>query len=229
MEADFHRHLPDHCTLHTARMYLESTTATGEEEMLEEHLPRAVRDLATAKPDACVFGCTSAGALRGNAHESELIERVSSELECPVASVAAAVRAEIQRIGAKSVTVITPYIGELNALVRDSLETAGITVACIHGLGIIDNFAIASVGPEELVRVARRYYRRHRSDALFISCTNLRALETVEELEDELDVPVITSNGAALRAVLTIVDDLRRRHEENRGTLRRYESAHRPL
>lgn len=229
MEADFHRHLPDDCTLHTARMYLQTTTAASEGAMLEEHLPRAVRDIATAKPDVCIFGCTSAGALRGNDHESAMIERVSSEAKCPVVSVAAAVRAEIQRIGAGSVTVITPYIEELNAFVRDSLEAAGVAVAGIYGLGIVDNFAIASVAPEELWSVARRYYRRHRSDALFISCTNLRALETVERLEVELDVPVITSNGAAVSAVLTILEDVRKRREEDTSALRQYESAHRVL
>ena len=34
--------------------------------------------------------------------------------------------------------------------------------------------------------------------ALFISCTNLHAMQVVDELERELDVPVVTSNSATL-------------------------------
>jgi maleate isomerase len=33
-------------------------------------------------------------------------------------------------------------------------------------------------------------------DTIFISCTNLRALRILEELENELDKPVISSNAA---------------------------------
>ena len=44
--------------------------------MLDEHLPTTAADLATARPDVVVFACTSAGALRGNAYEADLIERL---------------------------------------------------------------------------------------------------------------------------------------------------------
>jgi acyl-CoA synthetase (AMP-forming)/AMP-acid ligase II len=77
MEADLYRRLPADATLLTARMYLVETTPAGEAAMLDDHLPGAVRDLATARPDAVVFGCTSAGALRGNAYEAELVRRIA--------------------------------------------------------------------------------------------------------------------------------------------------------
>ena len=56
-------------------MYLEETTPEGESAMLDDYLPTAVNDLRSARPDVVVFGCTSAGALRGNDYEAELIER----------------------------------------------------------------------------------------------------------------------------------------------------------
>ena len=39
-------------------------------------------------------------------------------------------------------------------------------------------------------------------DGVFVSCTALRAMETVEHLEAELDKPVVTSNASALWAAL---------------------------
>ncbi len=40
------------------------------------------------------------------------------------------------------------------------------------------------------------------ADGIFISCTNFRALEGVEELEAELGKPVLTSNTTAMWHVL---------------------------
>ena len=43
-------------------------------------------------------------------------------------------------------------------------------------------------------------------DGVFVSCTALRAMETVEHLEVELDKPVVTSNASALWAALRRVN-----------------------
>ena len=65
MEVDFYRHLPAAATVHTGRMYMEATTVKGEEEMLDKHCLPAAADVATAKPDLMVFGCTSGGGVAG--------------------------------------------------------------------------------------------------------------------------------------------------------------------
>jgi len=54
-EVDFYRRLPPDSTVHTARMYLEETTPEGESAMLDEHLPTAVGDVTTARPDVVLF------------------------------------------------------------------------------------------------------------------------------------------------------------------------------
>ena len=56
MEVDFYRALPSDVTLHTARMYMVETTPEGEAAMLDDYLPAAIRDLASARPDVVVFG-----------------------------------------------------------------------------------------------------------------------------------------------------------------------------
>jgi len=39
-------------------------------------------------------------------------------------------------------------------------------------------------------------------ELLFVSCTNFRALEARERIEQDLELPVVTSNHAALESVL---------------------------
>ena len=103
IEVDFYRRLPADATLHTARMYLEETTPEGESAMLDDHLPVAINDLRSARPDVMVFGCTSAGALRGNAYEAELIKRIADETGAQTFSVAASVRRVIREAGGRRV------------------------------------------------------------------------------------------------------------------------------
>ena len=46
MEVDFYRHLPDSVTVHTGRMYMESTTVQGEGEMLDVYAIQTAEVLA---------------------------------------------------------------------------------------------------------------------------------------------------------------------------------------
>src|SRR6476661_3797200 len=176
-EPDFYTRLPDGCALHTARMFLEETTPEGESVMLDEHVPRAIVDLATARPDVVVFACTSAGALRGNEYEAELIERISQQTGSPTVSVAASVRRTINAQKPDRVGVITPYVDSLNDKIRESLEADGVSVTAIHGLGISENFTIAEVEPERIVSFATECFSPGDIDLLFASCTNFRALD----------------------------------------------------
>jgi len=207
MEPDFWRVLPPGATLHSGRMYLEDTTPAGEDRMLDEHVLPAARDLATAKPDVIVFGCTSGGALRGNAYDAELCRRISELSGVPTVSVIAAVRQALAATGARRVGVVTPYVDALNQPIRASLEADGIEVARIAGLGISENVRIAEVPVAEITAFAVRELHGLPVpvEAVFVSCTNFPAVAALPELQRRFEVPVVTSNQAAIAAVLELL------------------------
>lgn len=205
MEVDLQRGLGDAATLHTARMFLEETTPEAEAVMLDVHAMPAAASLATARPDVIVFGCTSAGALRGNDYDAELCRRIQEETGVAVVSVIASVRAAIAARTARRVGVVTPYVDALNDRIRASLEDDGLDVRGIFGLGITDNFSIASVTPPEIIELAMRSFRSEEIDLLFVSCTNFRAIEALAELTERFGLPVVTSNMAALGAAIASV------------------------
>ncbi|MGI9861471.1 aspartate/glutamate racemase family protein [Moorella naiadis] len=206
MEVDFYRHLPNSITLHVARMYLRDTTIAGEEEMLDSHFPVALRDLATVEPQAIVFGCTSAGALRGNAYDTELCRRISDTARCPAISTVASVRESLKKRGMQRVAVVTPYIESLNERIQTSLEADGLEVVLIAGLGIHYNFAIAGVSPEEILSFTLKTIEGQKVDGLFLSCTNFHALDVRDRLEYLTGLPVVTSNQAALEQALMVLE-----------------------
>jgi len=206
MEVDFARDLPPGTALHTARMFMEDTTPAGENKMLDEFALPAARDLGTARPDVVVFGCTSAGALRGNDYDAQLCERISELTGAPVVSTIRSVREAIEESGAASIGVITPYVDELNERIRASIEADGIRVAGITGLGITDNFAIAEVGHDEIVAFAERALGPLAAgggiDLAFASCTNFGAMAARPAIAERLGLPVVTSNQAVLEAAV---------------------------
>ncbi len=201
-EVDFYRRLPAAATLHTARMYLEQASPEAEAVMLDQHLPTALSDIATTRPDVVVFACTSAGALRGNAYEGELISMIGERTGARVVSVLAAVRRAILSRHARRIGVLTPYVESLNDKIRASLEADGLEVVAIHGMGITDNLEIGRVEPERIAQFALDCFGQREIDLLFASCTNLRAFEPRERIERALGVPVVTSNHAALEAAI---------------------------
>lgn len=201
-EVDFYRRIPDGVALHTARMYLDEVTPQDEEVMLDEHLPGALRDLATVRPDVVVFSCTSAGALRGNAAEEQLVERIAQRTGAHAISVAASVREAIAARGARRVGVLTPYVAELNEKIEASLQEDGLEIDAIHGMGISANAEIGAVEPERIAQVAAEHFGGTEAELLFVSCTNFRAVDARERIEHELGVPVVTSNQASLDSAL---------------------------
>jgi maleate isomerase len=200
MEPDFTEGLDGSATLHTARMFMEDTTAAGESAMLDEYALPAARDLATAHPDVVVFGCTSAGALRGSDYDADLCRRISETTGVPTISTIASVRAAIRDSGANRVGVITPYVDELNVKICASVEDDGAQVVTICGMGMSENFAIARVPPDDIVEFALAQLSGSGIELVFASCTNFAAMAAMTEIGKRMGLPVVTSNQAVLAA-----------------------------
>lgn len=202
MEVDFYRNLPPEITLHVARMYLYDTTVEGESQMLDLHFPKALTDIATVLPHATVFGCTSAGALRGNEYDAEICGNIEKVAGCKSVSVISSARAALERLNLKKIGVCTPYVEELNKRIKASFEADGVRVEFITGLGIDHNFSLAKVEPPDIERFVLDSIKGYNVEGLFISCTNFRAMEVYAGLEEKLGIPVLTSNRVALAAAL---------------------------
>ncbi|MGH7777495.1 MAG: maleate cis-trans isomerase family protein [Candidatus Dormibacterales bacterium] len=202
VEPDFQSLRPADVTVHSARMHLVETTVAGERAMLEKHLPQAVEDIASMRPHVVAFACTSAGALIGQEAEQDLIARMADSCGCPVVSTNDAAGRLVERSRARRVAILTPYLDELNVGIGASIERRGVEVVALAGMGLSENFKIASVPPEEIVEYALARLTGLAFDLLFVSCTNFRALAARPALAERLGVPVVTSNQATIEVTL---------------------------
>jgi maleate isomerase len=202
VEADFSHSLPAGATLHTARMFLAETTEAAERVMITQYLPQAGVDLASLHPHVVAFACTSGGAVLGTEGEAKLIEDLARTTGALVVSTNEAVKSRIERHHPKQIAVITPYVDELNDYIRAGLEGRGLNVVRIGGLGITENFALASVPPGRIVAFAEEQLAGVDFDLLFVSCTNFRGLAARPALLERFGVPVVTSNQATIEVAL---------------------------
>lgn len=208
MEPDFVRGLPDDVTLHTARMLLDDVTADAEARMLDDETLPAARALGTAQPHVAVFGCTSAGALRGLDADVRMTARIAEATAAPTVSVIQAVRAKLRHLGVRRLAVATPYTEALTERITESLRDLFEIVAVAH-LGLTDNREIGDTPPQRVVEFVRGAFEGVDVDAVFVSCTNFRAVEALDALTDVLGLPVTSSNAATLNAVVAHLQEPR--------------------
>lgn len=198
MEGDFHRVLDGTCRVQTARMMLEDVTAAGEQRMLDEEAEPAARRLCQTEPVVVAFGCTSASSLRGKAYDEALRSRLGKAVGAPVLGVLSSAISMLADAG--PLALFTPYVPELSELIALSLRAGGVQVAKVSSLGISDIRAIGAITPAEIVEHVRSMDLTG-IEAVFCSCTNLRAYEARNDLLAITGRAVVTSNHAMVEAI----------------------------
>ena len=202
MEPDFHRHVREPAVISTTRIFLENVTREAETRMLEDDLPKAINLIRTTAPDLVVFGCTSAGALGTLAHDDGISEMIEKGSGAKAVTVLRAVLQQLSGLGPRRLAVFTPYIEDLTNCIASSLAEAGYPPVKAAGMGIRSNLEIGRVTPAEIVNFVESQIQDCAPDCIFLSCTNWRAIEAIDPLRRKLRLPIITSNQAAIDAVI---------------------------
>jgi len=190
---------PQAVSFHAARIMLRETTPEGLRAM-NEGVEEAGRLLASLSPDAVAYACTSGSFLEGRARLQIQIDAIGAIVGCPVVATSAALIDALQALRIRRLALATPYLDAINRVERAFLTDNGFEVVSVRGLGL-SGPAIREVSPERVFDLACAA-DCEAADALFLSCTDLRALEVVGALEARLQKPVLTSNQVTLWALL---------------------------
>lgn len=193
-EADFFDMAPEGVAVHITRLKTEDYTTN---ETLSRHI-EYMADAAAClqpdvRPDVISYTCTSGSIVIGE-------ERVMAEIQkgapwarpmCLVTGVVDALR----ELGAKKLVVGTPYVDEVNTAEAEFLLTKGFEILDIQGLNLTTGTEMGCVTPAYWKEFALEIDQPD-ADVIFLSCSGIRALEVVEEIEQTSGKPVITSNQA---------------------------------
>ena len=202
IEPEFAWMAPPGLSFHAARVMLRETTEEGLRAMNAE-VAAAAALIASVSPDVVAYACTSGSFLNGLAGLRRQIDAITAIVGCPVVATSAALIEAMQALSIRRVALATPYLDAINQVERRFLEECGIEVVAMEGLGL-SGMAIREVPPEAVVALVSRA-DRPQAEGVFVSCTDFRALEVVDELERLLGKPVLTSNQVTLWAILRIL------------------------
>ena len=147
--------------------------------------------LPDEKLDCVVYGCTSGTIASGYDSIKNKINLAKPEAKVVTPS-SAAVNA-LRKMNVKKVSIFTPYSEKLNNDVVDYFKKENFIVTSNSYFDILYDNDIAKVDPDYLFEVITKMDLRE-AEAVFLSCTNLPALNIVDKLEKKLNKIVLSSN-----------------------------------
>ena len=207
-EDDVFRMAPPGVGVHITRLLTEDHTT---KETLARHIDTmadaAARLQPDARPDVISYSCTSGSIVNGEDRVFEAI-RQGAPWTTPM-TVVTGVQDALRTLGAKKIVVGTPYLDEINEAEALFLQDRGFDVLDIQGLNLSTGIEFGQVTPAYWKAFALEI-DRPEAEAIFLSCTGIRSLEVIEEIEQAAGKPVITSNQAQFWACLRLagVDDV---------------------
>lgn len=203
-EAEWARVLPEGVTHHAVRMpiHLDHGTPEGRRALVADVVAK-VGELSQARVDVVAYACT-AGSMVSPRHA--LAREVEAEAKVPLVTTAASIVDALAALGAKRVSIATPYHDALNEHERHFLAENGIETLAIAGLGLGANgpvdYPLIAQTPQDRIAAHILSTFVPGSDAMLVTCTDFPTLLLHEKLEQQLGVPVVTSNQATLWAAL---------------------------
>lgn len=212
-EGDLNRLLPlDRVSIHVSRVAFENPTTPENLRKMAPRLTQAVDLLVPGENlQAICYSCTAASVSIGDAQIAAAIHKARPNV--PVITPTIAARLALAALGARTIAILTPYLEQTTEPMVDHFIGHGLTVSQTHCFGLEDDRDMARVSVSTLVDAALAVDTQE-ADALFISCTALKAVGAIARIEAETGKPVVTSNQACAWAMARLggLHDVRPSH-----------------
>ena len=138
------------------------------------------------------YGCTSGTAVIGAKAVADQIKA-----GCCTAAVTEPLTALISSCnekGVKRLAVLSPYVEDVSATLRQRLRSAGIETPQFGSFNEANETAVAHISAGSVYAAATALLKRGGCEAIFISCTNLQTFDVIAEIEKQCNCPVWSSN-----------------------------------
>ena len=155
-------------------------------------------------PLALAVGLTTDAGPGGVNRLAAVCDELQDRIGIPVCNASIATQTALRHLQAQKIAVLTPFAAEINAVVRENIETGGFDVVEIAGTEAPSLPAICET-PLEQIRDLVRRLAESDCDAIAQVGTALPVVGLLDELENETGKTIVACNVAvywqALRAV----------------------------
>lgn len=188
---------PERFSFHSARMRMKKVTQ-DELARMDADSDRCALELSDARVDVLGYACLVAIMSMGRGYHRQSEQRLH---ECtlangggaPVVTSAGALIDGLQRIGAKKIAILTPYMKPLTAMVADYIEHEGFEVLDALSLEIDDNLAVGARDPRAPIEISRRLNTANCDAVVLSACVQMPSLESIQPVQDRLGLPVLSA------------------------------------
>ena len=199
-EVDFFDMVPDDVAVHITRLKTDDYTTN---ETLAKHIEfmadAASRIQPDTKPNVISYSCTSGSIVIGEDRVKEEIKK-GAPYAIPMPLVTGVIDA-LRELQIKKLVVGTPYLDEINTKEADFLYNKGFSILNIQGLNLTKGIEFGTVTPDYWIKFAEEINEKS-ADAIFLSCGGIRSTEVIDQIEQKIGKPVITSNQAQMWSCL---------------------------
>lgn len=156
------------------------------------------------RPNVILYGCTSATLTHGVAFDRALSAGIRATSGAETVTAAGALVHALDTLGLRRIGFASPYVAAINDLAISFLSDAGIaTVARSEVETVLDNYGQGALDPQAVHDLGRAADHTE-AEAIVLSCTDMRSVETIAKLEQTLGKPVISSNQAMMFQALQL-------------------------
>ncbi len=185
----------DGVALYHSRIYNDDKVTPETLRAMAPRIADSARILTPGTPlDVVAYGCTSATIAIGEQAIFDSIQAQKPGALCTT-PITAALKA-MDTFAAKRIAVLTPYATSVNKLVAAYIEERGYEVPVFGSFNEDRDSIVARITPESVEASLISITENADVDAAFISCTSVRALNSIKRLEQKLGIPVTSSNHA---------------------------------
>jgi maleate cis-trans isomerase len=202
LEPDMAMLRPEGVSLHFARLGGYDADEVPDENQMQglgsADLDEPLALLMGVRPDVVIYGCTSATLSHGPSFDRALASRIQASSGAATVTAAGALVHALGVLGATKVGFASPYVPAINDLAVAFLADMGVeTVARSEVAETLDNTGQGALTPDDVFELGRQA-DHPEAQAIVLSCTDMRSVETLERLEERLGKPVISSNQAMM-------------------------------
>tara|TARA_R110001592_G_scaffold237306_14_gene496505 strand:- start:60138 stop:60893 length:756 start_codon:yes stop_codon:yes gene_type:complete len=189
--------LPERFTFHSSRMRMKKVTKEELAAMDAESLKCAL-ELSDAQVDVMGYACLVAIMSMGRGYHcvSEVNlhqQTAANDFPTPIVTSAGALVNGLKVMGAKKISIITPYMRPLTDMVVDYLEHQGFEVVDSIALEIPDNLEVAAQDPMNLLEIYKRLDLTGVDVIVASACVQMPSLEAIDKLEKKTGIPVTSA------------------------------------
>jgi maleate isomerase len=202
VEIEYSRLLPPSLQAHTGRLLTSGSGPFSPSK--DADIDYQARLLGTAKVEVISLAQTSA-SLFADDYDADVTRRITAASGAPAITSAQAIGLAVRALGAQRIALVSPYSQPVIERARHYYETKyDLKVVALEGFAATDSYMIGKLGPEN-ARDAFIRINRPEIEVLVVPGGNFPTMSFIPEWEKEFGKPVITTNQAALWAMLGIM------------------------